>query len=198
MNTKLVELRKEIDAKARKLHDVWEQAGEERDLGKITLIEGDNKYKADKIKAMNTELGDLEAKAEGLAEIETMAAQDSERMKVLADGVQRTLPQPGGSGGSGPIKGLGELFVQSKAYTERTSKGGPVAELGIDLKTVMTTAAGWAPQAIRSGRMVDYATRPIQVIDLIPGGSTQQNAYVYMEETTFTNAAAEATESSGA
>jgi HK97 family phage major capsid protein len=41
---------------------------------------------------------------------------------------------------------------------------------------------------------VEFATRPIQVIDLIPGATTNQNAVVYMNETTFTNNAAEVAE----
>jgi HK97 family phage major capsid protein len=58
----------------------------------------------------------------------------------------------------------------------------------------MTTAAGWAPQAIRTGQVIPFATRPIQLIDVLPGGNTDQAAIVYMEETTFTPAAAETAE----
>ncbi|TMC31735.1 MAG: phage major capsid protein, partial [Chloroflexi bacterium] len=92
--------------------------------------------------------------------------------------------------------------VKSNAYRGRT-KGipvGPEAELNLsprailEGKTTMTTAAGWAPQAIRSGLVVPIATRPVQVLDLLPQSNTQQANVVFMEETTFTNNAAEAAE----
>ena len=66
--------------------------------------------------------------------------------------------------------------------------------LDVELKTLMTTAAGWAPETTRTGRLVEFATRPIQVAEIIPTTTTTQAAVVYMEETTFTNAAAEAAE----
>lgn len=97
---------------------------------------------------------------------------------------------------------LGAAFVKSEAYTRR-AKGagggvGPTVELNMDprvaLKTTMTTAAGWAPQAIRTDVVIPNAQRPVQVVDLIPSGQTSQASVVYMEETTFTNAAAETSE----
>ena len=54
---------------------------------------------------------------------------------------------------------------------------------------------GWAPENIRTGRVVLDATRPIQAIDIFPPGQTDQHSVVYMEETTFTPAAAERAES---
>ena len=62
------------------------------------------------------------------------------------------------------------------------------------LKPLFQTSAGWAPESIRTGKVVEYATRPIQVIDIIPPGNTNDTSIVYMEETTFTNAATEKAE----
>jgi HK97 family phage major capsid protein len=47
---------------------------------------------------------------------------------------------------------------------------------------------------LRNDRLVDFATRPLQVADMIPQTTTSQSAVQYMEETTFTNAAAETAE----
>jgi HK97 family phage major capsid protein len=64
----------------------------------------------------------------------------------------------------------------------------------IGLKTLFATGAGWAPQSIRLPGAVDAVTRPIQVLDVIPIGRTDQAAIVFMEETTRTHASAEKAE----
>jgi HK97 family phage major capsid protein len=92
------------------------------------------------------------------------------------------------------VKSFGQLFTESKAYKGRTGSVGPEARIDVELKTLMTTAAGWTPESTRTGRVVDFATRPVQVTDIIPQTTTTQAAVVYMEETTFTNNAAEAAE----
>ena len=76
---------------------------------------------------------------------------------------------------------------------------GPQSHIDIELKTLFQTTidgvgAGWLPETTRNGRLVEFAFRPIQVIDVIPGNTTNQAAIVYMEETTFTNNAAETAE----
>jgi hypothetical protein len=64
----------------------------------------------------------------------------------------------------------------------------------IGFKTLFETGAGWAPQSIRLPGFVEAVSRPIQVLDIIPIGQTQQAAIVFMEETTRTHAAAEKAE----
>jgi HK97 family phage major capsid protein len=94
------------------------------------------------------------------------------------------------------VKSLGDLFTESVAFKGKRGSIGPEASLDIDVKALMTTAAGWTPETTRTGHLVDMAVRPIQVIDLVPGNTTSQAAVVYMEETTFTNNAAETAEGS--
>lgn len=63
------------------------------------------------------------------------------------------------------------------------------------LKTDMTTSAGWAPEDIRIGRWVESAQRAAPVVsNLIPTFPTTMSTILYMEETTFTNNAAETAE----
>lgn len=89
----------------------------------------------------------------------------------------------------------GELFVKSDAFRNLNGrKVGDLATLDVELKTLMQTSAGWAPETTRTGLVVPFATRPIQVADMVPQTMTGQNAIVYMEETTFTNAATEIAE----
>jgi hypothetical protein len=61
-------------------------------------------------------------------------------------------------------------------------------------KTLMATSAGFAPESFRLPNYVEAATRPIQLLDIIPMFPTDQAAIKYMEETTRTHAAAELAE----
>ena len=60
--------------------------------------------------------------------------------------------------------------------------------------TLLETTAGWDPEDLRIGRLVDAVTRPIQILDIIPLGQTGMSTVLYMLETTRTHAAAEVAE----
>jgi HK97 family phage major capsid protein len=64
----------------------------------------------------------------------------------------------------------------------------------VELKALMTTSAGYPPETLRSGRVEVTPTRPTLVMDLPPMIRTVQNAFKYVRESTFTNAAAEVAE----
>lgn len=93
---------------------------------------------------------------------------------------------------------LGELFVRSEGYrtwsANRRDLVVPVE--GWTVKALFSTTSGFAPPAVRTGLVVEAATRPIQVLQLIPTRpmGPGRNADVYMEETTRTHAAAERAE----
>ncbi|MEP1255686.1 MAG: phage major capsid protein, partial [Alphaproteobacteria bacterium] len=61
-------------------------------------------------------------------------------------------------------------------------------------KTLMATTAGYAPESTRLPGFVDAATRPIQLIDIIPFSPTGMSSIKYMEETTRTHSSAEKAE----
>lgn len=63
-----------------------------------------------------------------------------------------------------------------------------------EVKAVLTTATTWLPEVTRTGRVAEFASRPIQVIDQFPVGTTNQAAVAYMEEVSRTNTAAEVAE----
>jgi HK97 family phage major capsid protein len=93
------------------------------------------------------------------------------------------------------VKSLGEMFTDSATFKGFDGRRGPVSHLpGINVKTLMTQAAGWAPENIRMPGYVPSAQRIPTVLDAIPMGTTGQAAVVYMEETTYTNNAAGRTE----
>jgi HK97 family phage major capsid protein len=84
-------------------------------------------------------------------------------------------------------KSIGELFVESKAFTARQGRTGPEVHIDMDLKALFDTTAAGTPETTRGPRIVDYVTTPIQLTDLIPQTTTSQTAVTYMEETTFVN-----------
>jgi len=96
-------------------------------------------------------------------------------------------------------RGLGQQLVESKEYQDflrshsRGSESGSVT-LDVGLKTLMLTTTGWPVESTRAPVVVPYATRMPEITDVIPTVSTNQNAFVYMEHTTFTNAAVETAE----
>lgn len=198
----LVELREEVAVKAKALHDIFEQAGPEIDLTKVTLLEGDTAAKAAEIRRRNDELTDLGKKRDEMAALaaagERASAEHAHSSKPAGAMVHPAGKGAGAEAQVNPFAGksLGQIFVESEAFTgyRPATKSGPVVEVGVpqgvlETKTVLTET-GFAPQAVRTPRIVETALEMPRVADLIPAGATNQVAIVYMEETTATNAAA--------
>jgi HK97 family phage major capsid protein len=184
----LVDVQGKLKAKQDELGAIFAEAGPDVDLSKVKSVSGaaDTKSVAEYIRNLNTECGDLAKEREALVAVQkaaNYAAGLGERGAESGDGAK-------GAPASGEQKSFGELFTASDAFKSK----GQMSELDVDLKTLMTTTAGWAPETTRSGLVVESAQRPVQVTDLIPVIPTTQSAYTYMEETTFTNNAAEAAE----
>jgi len=190
MPTKLQEKQEEFEAKAKALHDIFEKYP---DLDMPEDV-------AKSIKPMNDELTDLSKEVE---ELKSKAVIAENVQKILDDAGSRQEPMQWQKGRKGqPVseqddgKTIGQRIMESKAITgyEKGSGIGPACELDakglFERKTVFDTSTGYAPQAIRIGKLVDYAAERPMVVDLIPQGTTDQNAIPYMEETTQTNAAA--------
>jgi HK97 family phage major capsid protein len=190
----LVEAEERLAAKQKSLAAVFDEAGPDMDMSQVKSLDGDSAAKVAAIRAMNEELDDLGKKVEELKAVNDIAAKlRAERRERSGESGSEPAERTPGRGDT-PVKSVGELFTSSAAFVERKGKIGPEAHLDIELKTLFQTSAGWAPETTRTGRVVDFATRPIQIVDLVPGNTTTQSAIVYMEETTFTNSAAEVAE----
>ena len=197
----LVEKRNELAAKTKKLSEIMAEAKTDNsnvlDLDQIKSIEGTQTEKLEAIRKLKEGMDDLGKEVDALLILD--AAQ-----KSLVDDHQvkggKDASRFNGDDQQGP-KGFGDLFVESEMYKGWTpgsrQKHAGVIKGGARplLKTDFTTSAGWAPESLRIGRVIEEALRPIQVIDTIPPGTTSQAAIVYMEETTVTTAAAERSES---
>ncbi|WFE41947.1 phage major capsid protein [Micromonospora sp. WMMD998] len=189
----LKEAKEKLDAKNKELFAVLDEAGPQYDMKLVKSLEGDTQAKVEWIRAKNAEIDEIGKEVEGLRQVAKAAG------RRRAAGGQEKGSEPDSRKGDrrgepGLPASFGELFVKSKAFTDRQGQNGPEAVLELDLKTLMQTSAGWLPETTRTGRVVDFATRPIQVLDFIPQTTTAQAAIVYMEETTFTNNAAETAE----
>lgn len=200
----LKEAQGELDAKRKSLRDIMAEAGPTLDMSKVKSISGDNAAKVDAIRSLNEELIERKQKVDDLLVIARAAA---EAAKGDEEPEQKGHSEAGDGSGQGHerkdrgFKSLGEMFIGSEAMKgyARGSGNGPQAHLDIDvgrfLKADFLTSAGWAPESVRTGHVVDYATRPApRVVDFLPQTTTSQAAVVYMEETTFTNTAAETAE----
>ncbi|MYV58036.1 phage major capsid protein [Streptomyces sp. SID3212] len=183
-----------MDELRQKVATVFAEAGTEMDFSKVKSISGNTFEKSATVRAWNDELNDLGKKHDDMQSVLKAAqrAQVSPDAREGEKGSQHEMKTQG-------RKSFGQHFVESQAYKAKNGHIGPEATLDVDLKSILTkdlmeTTDGWAPETTRTGRVVDYVTRPIQVIDLIPQNVTNQSAVVYMEETTFTNPAAEVAE----
>jgi HK97 family phage major capsid protein len=200
---KLREKETEIGAKQDKIASVFKEAGDTVDFNKpavLTLVGAkDSKEVVEKVKAMNAELSDLGKERDSLAEMKKIQDEVEQRRNTPA----KDLPLPGPDDGNPERtvrKSLGQIIVGSiafkKAKSDRGQFGSDEKGFGIpELKTLFQTTAGWAPESTRvPGLIIDKATRPIQVLDVIPSGNTGQAAVKYMEETTRVHNAAERAE----
>ena len=171
----LKEAREKLAAKQAELHNVFAQAGPEMDVKKVTGIEGDV---VDYIRTKNAELEDLGKEVKRLEVVESAAA------NVKGYEPKTDLPA------EEKPSDIGGLFVKSASFKGR----GVETAFDVDLKTVMNTVNsgdGWQPETTRTGKIVESVFRPVQLTDLIPTGSTSQQAVVYMQEDAFTNQATE-------
>jgi HK97 family phage major capsid protein len=189
----LKEKEQALEAKRTELSGIFKEAGPEMDLTKVKSVHGTTIDKAAYIRKLNDEQTALGREVDDLRAVQKAA--DRTKVAELKGGHEAgdaTDPQQAPQGPR--QKSIGELFTESAALKDKQGNIGPVSTLDISLKTLMTTTTSWLPEYFRSGQVVPFATRPVQVADLIPTVDTNQAAVQYMEETTFTNNAAETAE----
>ncbi|MFF8768499.1 phage major capsid protein [Nocardiopsis dassonvillei] len=185
----LTEAQGKLDQRRKALKDIFDQAGPDMDMAKVKTVDGDTKAKVDHIRALNSEIDDLAKEVEGYLAVEAAATKSRQ-----AEG--DPAREPGTDTGAkdrGGRKSIGQHFVESVAFKGRSGKVGPEAHLDISLKALLDTA-GMDPEVTRTGRLVEMPQQALAIIDLIPVGATGQSAVSYMEETTYTNNAAEIAE----
>jgi HK97 family phage major capsid protein len=195
----LEEVTKEIGEITPVLKKAFAEAGKTLDMAKVEAFGAglEDGQKSERMATMNVRLQELGERK--------LALTKADESRTLVEKMDEWLRAP--SGGA-PTPGTGrkayvpfaELAMKDLGWVETKNRD---VELDLDVKTwldrevktVMSTGAGFAPQAIRSGVVTFYPAQQPAVIDLIPIVPTSQNAYVFMRQTTRTNNAAEISES---
>jgi len=182
----------EIQTKSDKLATVFAEAGDTYDMSLVKSIDPngtmDSEAKVAWIQATEKELADLNTELKEHVALQKSSENNGtlrsilDLMKLPSNEIQHALDGVDGSAS----KSIGEAFTDE--YKGRKDQTFTVEA---DVKTLFETGAGWAPESVRSGKVVDAATRPIQVVDIFPQVSTNQASIKYMVESTFTNNAAE-------
>ena len=202
----LKEMRAQLAAKREALAAIFKEgggAGPDLDLDKITSIDGDGRAKLHEIRQRREEIDRLQKDTELAADLihaqEQSAIEDAKReeyaRKAHDTGVRHPL-----SGEPLPTKAepvnIGRLAV--KAMRARPGEAFTAVMDGVEpgsLKANFVTGAGWAPESLRIPGLVigDAHQRPM-LIDVIPSATTSQSSVSFMEESTYSNAAAERAE----
>tara|TARA_Y100000004_G_scaffold92612_1_gene103778 strand:+ start:7718 stop:8968 length:1251 start_codon:yes stop_codon:yes gene_type:complete len=151
----------------------WEQQNE--DMEKLaSQIREEEKY--------NSQLDDINAEYKAGAEVQNVAIHDD-------------TPKA-------PAKTLGQKLMETNAFQQFVNNGAKNITSKVDYnplleKKTLLDESGYPPSVIRDDLIVPTALRnPNAVIDLFDVINTDQYQYKYLEETTFTNNAAEVAEGS--
>lgn len=193
-------MNKQLEAKQEAITKLQVQMQAEFDAHKNA--DGDLVMSADEITAINQRNDELTAMGKERDELVKLASIEGNLKNAEAPIMRSAIHPMPGTGSKAPesAKTIGEMFTASDAYTARQRMGtGPSSDLPVgigDLRaTLFETSAGWDPESLRiPGLVVPYATRPVRLIDIIPSAQTSYTDVKYMEETTFTNSAAERSE----
>lgn len=209
-----VQLREAVAEKSQRLHGYWAQAqvdaGDNRryDLMRIKELQGDSKARLEALQAMGRELDAYKVELDQRIEAERLA----DRAAGLDQASRRPaggIVHPAGGVERHGIRDLGRLVTATEVF-KRGGLGqipqGTAREIGhfdIDVRdlirirnAVFHTGAGWDPEDVRVGRVAFDEQRPAPVVaGFLPAVPTSQSTVLYMEETTFTNSAAETAES---
>lgn len=158
------------------------------DMDQIKSVSGDKNEKLAWIQAKNAELTELKAEVDRQSAVAGAA-----RIAAEYEGSEQKGSEERETKGGGSTKSLGELFTDSVAFKNK----GQRASLDVDVKTLFQRTAGWTPESTRSGLVTLKPMVPApSVIDHLVTIPVSQAAYKYMEETTYTNNAAEVSEGS--
>lgn len=191
----LVEVREALAEKRQELHKIFEEAGKDLDLNKVTFIHGDTDQKAAEISQRNEELKELGQMFDRLSLLENIGQTNTQEHKRMNEPATAMLFSGNGSAGGAPKKlephHLKQMLLADRNYKlfrEGMVRSATMELPAADFKTLVTLSTINA-QADRRG-LVNLALEDRTVADLMVQGTTDNNSFEYYEETGFTNNAA--------
>jgi HK97 family phage major capsid protein len=160
----------------------------------------DGKWDDDRLAILESRTSEVKAAQERLTKLQKVEAA-YERTVALKKDLSEPAPHVPFENNGGDIKvtenqgnpstkSLGELFTENKTYksfgSHEESNKAPfsIAIPDFSVKTVMTTAAGYAPSSPRTAINIPFAQRNPRLADIIPSSATNNTSIFYMEETT--------------
>ena len=182
MSEDIKDLREKLAAKRVELKELFDSA----EMGKYT---SDQK---EAIAKRNEELTEL---------VETVNLKSAQAKNEKAMEVDSEPAAPAFSSEQVAPKSIGEMFTESDAYKNYKSNGvkgidSKVNANPLEYKTTLNTT-GYPPEVLREPGILESLQRPDgAVFTLFDQIQSDQNSFAYLEETTFTNNAAEAAEGS--
>lgn len=192
------DFRDDVIAREKELAELETELQKENALGNAARSV---REREDRLKSPSGKVVHPGGQAEGSKASKYLSADELKALNSFHDPIAevKALQEGGISLGSGLIA-LSGMFQKTDGGFKWNGRKNEefMADLPGELvaKTVMSTGAGWDPENIRLSRWIPDAQRPIAVADIFPTFPYNSDVVTYMEETTFTNNAAEASESS--
>lgn len=184
--SKVEQLREKLAAKNKELHAIFQA----HSVDEMPAEE------AVKIKPLNDEITAISIELDEAKSMETIQRETAERERKATTPAGGELPV-GSAGGEAKARAFGDVLRKSADFAAMVKAGGKgtaVLELsGAEAKTLMTLTTINNP-ATRLPGIIESAQEHATVRDMMLDGSTDNNTITYMEETTFTNNAAEVAE----
>lgn len=187
------EKRDELDAKQKKMNAIFDAAGPRNDFSNRDVLEmlgaKDSTDAVEKMEAFHRELADLAGTVKDLR-FKQIKRENEEMGRVMRAPVDiggYVLPADTGA------RTFGDMVIATKSFKAWTNRKDVVTVSlpDLDLKTLMTTAAGFAPESVRSGLVVPAAGARVTFLDILPVRQISQAVDKYMEQTTRTDNSAE-------
>jgi HK97 family phage major capsid protein len=177
----LYQLQKEYDEIVLLVKRALEEAGDELDMSRVTVLGGETtEQKVAKLREFNEKLESLRKQIDELKSARDTARKHVETPVESAE-TKSASPRP---------RDLGSLVISHPEFKRRAPNGLTSLDIDIDIKALLSTG-GFPPEVTRTGAIAEAPYRPLELLDLFPVTTTTQAAVQYMAENLHANAAAE-------
>lgn len=177
------------------MKNIFDEAGPDYDPAKVSVVEfKDGAEMSAHLRNLNGELEEIGKRVKHFDELSAIRGRVEDGAKNRGESKGSNFQPKEDESFKGLGKSIRESGILAKAAHAKSRVTFNVENFDAKAwlqKTVFSTGAGWAPESTRTGRLVLDEQREIEVTQIFPVYPTNQAAIKYMEETTFTNNAAE-------